>query len=356
MPDVAGPHPGDGGPSGGAASTCRTAPRGSLPALAPAGDPDRPGLIPRIAIPSIAIPRIAGAGGRGGPEAAGLAARPAIAIVRWLGARPSTMPSPHSTTVTESSRVADRGRRPRPGRRAGRRRRAPGPGPPRSDGCTRAMTKVGEVIGAADVQAGADALGQRGLARAERPDSTTRSPGRSSRQPRAQVAHLRRGGDTTVSSTAGASGRLAHILLLILWRPARTAIIRLRAGRRAAAAPGSAGGDGLGHLSGRSRISTWPAPGILISFAVPDPLGHRSRPAAGGRAGPAFRSAPAPGSCPARPARAAGRARPGPVELRDHLDRRGPDHPLQEVHHGRAYVRVAEADPSGCQERHVVAG
>ena len=95
---------------------------------------------------------------RPGDRARGVAAQRDLEPVLGQAPRPARAPTRRPSRVVERRRRG-RGRRARRRRRAGRRRRAPAPGPPTSDGCTRAMTNVGEVIGPRTPSPSADAPG-----------------------------------------------------------------------------------------------------------------------------------------------------------------------------------------------------
>ena len=161
---------------------------------------------------------------------------------RWASASCSTRPSPHSTTVTESSSVASRSRSSTSARGSA------GPQPVGVDVHQRHRPPAGSAVHPGDhegrrgdrrraPQPGADALGQRGLAGAERAASTTRSPARSSA---GQPPPERRGCPSTVAA------RRRHGTTL-------------REERRASAAL---------TASACSSITTWPASGIIDHLGV----------------------------------------------------------------------------------------
>ena len=148
-------------------------------------------------------PRARATAARSGSSAPGAGPGPASSAPSSASARmirtssrdsasPSATPSPHSTTVTASSQrgvevevveLVDR-------RRGGRRRRAPAPGPAPSGGCTRAITKVGEVTSPRTPRPAPIPWVKVVLPAPSSPLSTTRSPGAQLAGERAaQVAH-----------------------------------------------------------------------------------------------------------------------------------------------------------------------
>ena len=140
-----------------------------------------------------------------------------------------------------------RGRRAPRCRRAGRRRRARAPGRPTSEGCTRAITNVGEVIAAADAQPRAEPLGEGRLARARarrrgRPGRPAPSAA-ARRRPRARMASASGTsyavGPGRSSRTYGASPPTS---VKPSWRQKRTVRGQLLAGpaRRPAGSPTAA--------------------------------------------------------------------------------------------------------------------
>ena len=202
---------------------------------------------------------------------------------------------------------------------------------------------------AAHAQPGADALGQRRLARPERPgqdDQVTgaQQPG----QALPQLAH---------------PGRARHRDRLLEGRPqllpasVQCSYLAARPGLTAQLpSAGQQRGYRLVDDLGTLQDDQVPGPGHQDQLGAGDARGQLAR-APGGMSRSRSPVMTVAGTAPSV-ASAASWSWPdqGQVELGDHLDGRGPDDPLQEVHDGRAHAGVPEGHIPGGQERDVPGG